>query len=69
MIIWWRGGLIDNGMLLRLVDRSLSCQLIWNIHENRARKDDVIVWFQILAEIVDDSIDIGLELELLVSVN
>lgn len=43
--------------------------LIWNIHEDSVCKDDVIVRLQICAEIVNYGIDIGLELELLVSVN
>ena len=43
--------------------------LIWNIHEDSVCKDDVIVRLQIRAEVVDDGVDIGLELELLVSVN
>jgi hypothetical protein len=43
--------------------------LIWNIHEDSVCKDDVIVRLQIRAEVVNDGVDIGLELELLVSVN
>jgi hypothetical protein len=43
--------------------------LIWNIHEDSVCKDDVIVRLQIRAEVVSDGVDIGLELELLVSVN
>jgi hypothetical protein len=43
--------------------------LIWNIHEDSVCKYDVIVRLQICAEVVDDGIYIGLELELLVSVN
>jgi hypothetical protein len=43
--------------------------LIWNIHEDSVCKDDVIVRLQIRAEVVDDGVDIGFELELLVSVN
>jgi len=43
--------------------------LIWNIHEDSVCKNDVIVRLQIRAEVVDDGVDIGLELELLVSVN